>query len=105
MEKVENRFAGKKPVVKKNPYLHSPNHLLADELAQKFNDPKHFGFYLKVATTHDHAVLRRLAGQVLENKSVTTPGKLFSYLIKKLNEELKANKNSESSHSSTKIAK
>lgn len=89
MEKVSNRFSGTKPVPKKNPHLHSPNHLLADELSQKFNDPKHFGFYLKLATIHDHTILRKLAGEVLENKSVTTPGKLFSYLIKKRNQETK----------------
>lgn len=88
MEKIQNKFAGPKQTVKKNKYLHSPDHLLADELSQKFNDPKHFGFYLKLATQHDHAVLRRLAGEVLENKTVTTPGKLFSYLIKKRNEEI-----------------
>ncbi len=92
MEKVENKFTNKltKPV--KNQYLHSPDHLLADELSRKFNDPKHFGFYLKQAGLHDHNVLRRLAGEVLENKSVKTPGKLFAYLIKKRNEELKQDK-------------
>lgn len=92
MEKVQNRFTGRKPAPKKNQYLHSPDHLLADELSEKFNDPKHFGFYLKLATQHDHAVLRRLAGEILENKSVKTPGKLFSYLIKKRNEEIKSSK-------------
>lgn len=90
MEKVQNKFAGAKPPTKKNPHLHSPNHLLADELSQKFKDPKHFGFYLKTAIQHDHAVLRRLAGEVLESKTVNNPAKLFSYLIKKRNEEIKS---------------
>jgi hypothetical protein len=71
----------KKP--KKNPYLHSPDHLLADELSQKLRDPKHFGLYLKMATLHDHDFLRKLASEVLESKDVKSPGKLFSYLIKK----------------------
>lgn len=76
----------KKP--EKNRYLHSPNHLLADELGAKLRDTKHFGFYLKMATLYDHDVLRKLAGEVLESKDVKTPGKLFAYLIKKRNQEI-----------------
>lgn len=72
-----------KPV--RNKHLHSPAHLLADELCLKLNDKKHFGFYLKMAVTYDHDYLRNLAGQILENKNVQTPGKLFAYLIKKNN--------------------
>lgn len=72
---------------KANPHLHSPAHLLADELCQKLNDKKHFGFYLKMATLYDHNWLRGLAGQVLEGKNVATPGRLFAYLIKKYNHE------------------
>jgi hypothetical protein len=72
-----------------NPHLHSPAHLLADELCQKLNDKKHFGFYLKMATLYDHNFLRNLLGQVLEGKDVKTPGKLFAYLIKKSNAEKK----------------
>jgi hypothetical protein len=74
-----------------NPHLHSPAHLLADEMCKKFNDKKHFGFYLKMAITHNHDYLRGLMGQVLENSKVETPGKLFAYLIKKNNQELKDN--------------
>ena len=70
---------------KVNPHLHSPAHLLADEMCQKFNDKKHFGFYLKMATTYNHDYLRGLMGQVLEGRNVETPGKLFAYLIKKNN--------------------
>jgi hypothetical protein len=73
-----------------NPHLHSPTHLLADELCQKLNDKKHFGFYLKMATLYDHNFLRNLAGQVLEGKDVKTPGRLFAYLIKKNNLEKKS---------------
>ena len=68
-------------------HIHSPSHALADELANKFSDKKHFGFYLKVALTHDHGLLRRLAGEVLENKSTKKPGALFAYLIKKQHAE------------------
>ena len=90
MEKIQNKFAKAKPKAAKSQYLHSPNHLLADELSQKFHDPKHFGFYLKTAISHDHAVLRRLAGEVLESKTARNPAKLFSYLVKKLNQETKS---------------
>ena len=79
------KFSGRRKA--KNPHLHSPNHLLADELSQRLHDPKHFGFYLKMATLYDHGLLRTLAGQVLESKDVRTPGKLFAYLIKKRNQE------------------
>jgi hypothetical protein len=77
----------KREKVKVNTHLHSPAHLLADELCQRFGDKKHFGFYLKMSTLYDHNFLRNLAGQVLENKNVKTPGKLFAYLIKKHNQE------------------
>jgi len=82
-----NRQKSAKPKV--DVHLHSPAHLLADELCQKLNDKKHFGFYLKMATLYDHNWLRGLAGQVLEGKNVATPGRLFAYLIKKHNQELK----------------
>ncbi len=78
----------KKEKVKVNKYLHSPDHLLADELSNRFNDKKHFGFYLKMATTYNHGFLRKLMGEILENKNVQTPGKLFAYLIKKHNQKL-----------------
>ncbi len=77
--------AGKKTVPARRPdgHLHSASHLLADELATKLNDKKHFGFYLKMALTHNHDFLRGLLGQVLESKTVKNPGKLFAFLIKK----------------------
>ncbi len=81
------KFSVKPKRPAKNRYLHSPDHLLADELSQKLHDPKHFGFYLKIATLHDHNFLRNLAGQILENPNVKTPGKLFAFLIKKHHEE------------------
>lgn len=91
MEPLKNigKLAAAKQQVKpqKNKYLHSPNHLLADELSQRLRDTKHFGFYLKMATLYDHNVLRSLAGQVLEGKDIKTPGRLFAYLIKKYNSE------------------
>ncbi len=73
-------------------HLHSPAHLLADELSKKLNDTEHFGFYLKMALLYDHNFLRTLAAQVSEVKNTKTPGKLFAYLIKKHNKELKSKK-------------
>lgn len=70
---------------KADPHLHSPAHLLADELANKLNDKKHFGFYLRMATLYNHDFLRSLAGQVTESTGIKTPGKLFAFLIKKNN--------------------
>ncbi len=86
---VKVKGVSKRSAVKVNPHLHSPAHLLADELAQKFNDKKHFGFYLKMAMLYDHNFLRQLMGQVFEGKNIETPGKLFAYLIKKKNQELR----------------
>jgi hypothetical protein len=66
-------------------HIHSAAHALADELANKLSDKKHFGFYLKMAVTYDHGFLRKLAGEVLESASTKKPGALFAYLIKKHN--------------------
>lgn len=74
----------KKP--QRDPHLHSPNHVLADELASKLGDPRHFGFYLKTAQTTDHNVLRQILGGILEGKP-SNPGALFAYLVKKYNRE------------------
>ena len=78
-------------------HIHSPAHALADELASKFADKRHFGFYLKLATTQEHSLLRRIAGEVMESKSTKNPGALFAYLIKKHNQDSKNNQ--EHSHS------
>ncbi len=88
--KKSARLNSAKP--QKNRYLHSPNHLLADELSVQLNDRKHFGFYLKIAGTYDHNFLRKLLGDILENKNAKTPGRLFAYLIKQHNESLKNSK-------------
>lgn len=87
--KVEKNYLKKR----KEKHLHSPAHVLADELSVRLSDPRHFAFYLKMALTHDHNLLRRLAGEVLEQKA-KKPGALFAYLIKKYNAE--HSKNTES---------
>ena len=86
----KSRFA-KNARPKKDSHLHSPAHVLADELSKKLNDQKHFGFYLKMTMLYEHNFLRQLMGQILESKSVKTPGRLFAYLIKKHNEEMSKN--------------
>ena len=75
---------------KADTHLHSPAHLLADELSVKLNDRKHFALYLGMATKHDHQFLRKILGEVLESKTVKTPGRLFAFLVKKRNEEIKS---------------
>lgn len=68
---------------KVNPHLHSPSHLLADEISTKLNDRRHFAIYLGLANKLDHNFLRSILGQVLEGKEIKTPGKLFMFLVKK----------------------
>jgi hypothetical protein len=77
----------KKP--KRDPHLHSPAHVLAEELRNLFNEPDNFKFYLGIALRTDHAVIRRIAGQVTEKK-VENPAALFAYLIKQYNDGKKA---------------
>ena len=79
--KVEKNYLTKKS----EQHLHSPAHVLADELSVKLNDRRHFGFYLKIALTNDHNILRKIAGEVLESKTTKSPGALFAYLVKKHN--------------------
>lgn len=86
MESI-GKIAGKIPRLSKKPdkdkHLHSANHVLADEISVKLNDRKHFAIYLGMATKLDHQYLRKILGEVLEKKDIQTPGKLFSYLVKK----------------------
>ncbi len=90
--KVEKDYLKKRP----EKHIHSASHALADELSTRLNDKKHFGFYLRTALTHSHDLLRRLAGEVLENKSTKKPGALFAYLIKKSNDENRHSSKSDS---------
>lgn len=90
MDSFSNLIKSKRLPAKKDPHLHSASHLLADELANKLRDRAHFGFYLKMATTMPHDVLRKICGEILEKPNVETPGRLFAYLIKKYNQERKS---------------
>lgn len=71
---------------KRDPHLHSPAHVLADELSSKLGERKRFAFYLKTALLVDHNVLRKILGDVLE-KSRSNPGAYFTYLVKKYKRE------------------
>lgn len=64
-------------------HMHSPNHILADELAVKLGDPSHFGAYLKLATTKNHDQLRLILGKVLESTTAKSKPRLFMFLVKK----------------------
>ena len=74
---------------KNKQFLHSPAHMLADELSMKFNDKKHFGFYLKFALAHNQDFLRKIAAEVLESGTAKNPARLFVYLVKKATTEAK----------------
>lgn len=63
-------------------HLHSPAHVLADELCKKLSDPKHFGAYLRICLKHDHTKIRLVLGQVLENQNAQSPARLFMFLMK-----------------------
>ena len=76
---------------KPDSHLHSPNHVLADELSKKLGEPRRFGFYLKLAERYDHGFLRRIAGTVAEG-GAKRPGALFAFLVKKQAEEAKQGK-------------
>lgn len=89
MDSLKDVAARRKITRKKDSKLHSAAHLLADELANAMHDRAHFGFYLKMAVTHPPDILRRIAGEILENRNVKTPGRLFAYLIKKHNDQYK----------------
>jgi hypothetical protein len=81
--KIAKDYLKKQP---QDPHLHSPSHVLADEISAKLGDGRHFGFYLKTALTTDHNVLRKIAGEVAEKPS-KNPGALFAFLVKKYNNE------------------
>lgn len=87
MDSLKDLAAKKKLPKKKDPHLHSADHLLADELSMQLRDRKHFGFYLKMSTLYPHDQLRKLCSEVLESKNVKSPGKLFAFLIKQKNKE------------------
>ena len=93
MESFGKIARGRPQRLQTDPHLHSPAHMLADELSRKLNDTRHFGFYLKMATTHDQNVLRKILGEVLESKSVQDRGKLFAFLIKKHHQEVNSRPN------------
>jgi len=73
----------KKSKAKSQGKIHSADHHIADQLSRMMNEPKRFGFYLKMAQTHNHGYLLKIANEILENPKVISKGKLFAYLIKK----------------------
>jgi hypothetical protein len=89
MDSLKNIRTSRPIKRRRDPKLHSEAHVLADELSNQLRDQKHFGFYLKMALTHSPDLLRKFAGEVLENPKVKSPGKLFAYLIKQYNQSHK----------------
>lgn len=64
-------------------YLHTKNHLLADEISQYFNEPKKFAMYLGVISRIGFQRAYRIFSEVKQSK-VKTPGKLFMWKVGQL---------------------
>lgn len=73
----------KKPIVRKRG-LHSKDHLLADELAKYFREPKKFAMYLGVIKRIGFATALRILGEIKESRA-HTPHKLFMWKVKQFN--------------------
>ncbi len=89
MEQISKGLTAR-PRPNKSRFLHTPAHLLADELSVKLNDRRSFARYLRWASIYDHGYLRQLLGQVLESREVRSPARLFSFLLKQKNFEQRA---------------
>lgn len=56
--------------LERNKHLHSKEHLLADDLAQKLKEPRRFAAYLGIAKRYHESDLRRLLRYVLEKEDL-----------------------------------
>ncbi|KKU51590.1 MAG: hypothetical protein A3H69_03860 [Candidatus Sungbacteria bacterium RIFCSPLOWO2_02_FULL_47_9] len=56
----------KKRIFRKDPHLHSREHVLADDLSRMLDEPKKFARYLGIAYLYDETDLRSLAKRILE---------------------------------------
>lgn len=67
-------------------YLHSKEHLLADDLSRMMGEPKRFAAYLGIAELYYESGLRALARRVLEKEDlpVEARGKYFFAALKGL---------------------
>lgn len=70
----------------KNRYLHSKEHVLADDLSKTMLEPKKFAVYLGVAGMYEESDLRALARSVSEKKGLDPQnrGKYFFGALRRL---------------------
>lgn len=71
-----------KRAVKPNKNLHSPAHVLADEITKAFGEQKLFGRYLGVILRVG-VVRARTIFRTIRQDGAKEPGKLFMFLCKK----------------------
>lgn len=74
---------------KRNRFLHSRAHVLADDLSKIMKEPKKFAAYLGIAKKYDESELRTLAKYVLEKRDleVKNRGKYFFGALRKLSKK------------------
>ena len=76
--------------IKPNKNLHSPAHVLADEITVAFGEPKLFGRYLGVILRTGVGRSRAIFRTIQQDGGAKEPGKLFMFLCKKsLDERVK----------------
>ncbi len=76
----------------RNKYLHSKEHVLADDLSRMLGEPKRFASYLGLAVLYHESDLRALARRVLtkEDLPATARGKYFFAAVAGLHKRLGA---------------
>ena len=81
--------------VKRNPHLHSREHVLADDLMHMMGEPKRFAAYLGIAKRFRESDLRRLARKVREKADLPLEarGKYFFAALRGLVPAQTARKN------------
>lgn len=75
--------------LERNKYLHSKEHLLADDLSRATLEPKKFAAYLGIAKLYYESDLRRLMRYVLEKENLPPEarGKYFFAALKGLSKK------------------
>lgn len=71
---------------KKNRYLHSQEHVLADDLSRDMKEPKKFAAYLGIAKLYRESDLRALAKYILAKKNLALKnrGKYFFGALRRM---------------------
>jgi len=72
--------------IKKNKHLHSPEHVLADDLSREMRESKKFAAYLGIAKLYHESDLRGLAKYIIAKKELEPKnrGKYFFGALRRL---------------------